>query len=276
MRRLQRTGKTGVGTKHFRENERGYTGLCVNDNTSREIYGFIVEHPACAGPYPVNNRRIDEDKPQGAEEHHRREVHPLHESADNQPGSDDRDGHVDHDEHDSRNAAFHAVSGNNLREKDTQVTDPGIVTFKSEALDADDPEKRSQAGQFETVHQHREQVLCAHEATVEQGEPRKGHQKNQDGANDHQGGIARIDRRSFRGSIVVSEKVGEAAKEEQPNEIEWFKKRCDFVIQGYLDSFGSLRFDTRVEYPSAILRDPLDIFHEKWRSDLVRWTNDTY
>ena len=136
---------------------------------------------------------------------------------------------MEHDEHGFRNAAFHAVGGNPLQEKGNQVTDPGIVTFKSEALEADDPEDGNQEGHCKTVHQHREQVLGAHEATAEQGGPWKGHQKNQDGANDHQGGIARIDRRSFRGSFVVSEQGGEAANEENPNEIGRFKKWFCFL-----------------------------------------------
>ena len=58
-----------------------------------------------------------------------------------------------------------------------------MVTFKGEALEADDPGDGSEAGHCKAVHQHREQVLGANEAVAEQGEPRKGHQKNQIGAN---------------------------------------------------------------------------------------------
>ena len=49
-------------------------------------------------------------------------------------------------------------------------------------------------------------------------------------------------------------------------------------IQIVLGHYGLIQGLTiqGVEYLGAILLDPFDIFHEKWRSDLVRWTNDTF
>ena len=64
-----------------------------------------------------------------------------------------------------------------------QVTHPALPPLKSEALEADDPEDGSEAGHCKAVHQHSGQVLDPNEAAAEQGEPRKGHQKTQDGAN---------------------------------------------------------------------------------------------
>ena len=59
----------------------------------------------------------------------------------------------------------------------------------------DHPEDGDHAEAGEDLHQHREHVLGAHEAAVEQREARDGHQDDEDGRDQHPGGVALVDGR---------------------------------------------------------------------------------
>ena len=51
----------------------------------------------------------------------------------------------------------------------------------------DDPQDGDHAEADEHLHEHREHVLGAHQAAVEEGEARNGHEDDQDGGDEHPG-----------------------------------------------------------------------------------------
>ena len=74
-----------------------------------------------------------------------------------------------------------------------EIADPGPAAVEGEAVGAEQPDHRHEAGDGETLHQHREQVLGAHEPAIEQRKPRQSHEQNQRRGRDQPGGIARVD-----------------------------------------------------------------------------------
>ena len=76
---------------------------------------------------------------------------------------------------------------------------------EGEAVAVEHPDHHHEAGDGEDLHQHREHVLGADEAAVEQRQAGDGHQQHERGGDEHPGGVAGIGnrrgggRRRFRG-----------------------------------------------------------------------------
>ena len=68
----------------------------------------------------------------------------------------------------------------------------GATLGEGEAIAVDHPDDANDAHREEHLHQHRQHVLGAHQAAVEQRQARDGHQQDQRGCREHPSGIALI------------------------------------------------------------------------------------
>jgi hypothetical protein len=91
---------------------------------------------------------------------------------------DDGEGHLEHEEHAfrQRRARRHRIARNADEEYLAEVADIGAAGVEGETIGAGKPGHGNEAGDGETLHQHREQVLGAHEPAIEQGKPRQSHE----------------------------------------------------------------------------------------------------
>ena len=64
---------------------------------------------------------------------------------------------------------------------------------EGEAVAVDRPQQGHHAGDGEALHQHRQHVLAAHHAGVEQRQAGNGHEQHQRGGRDHPGGVAGVE-----------------------------------------------------------------------------------
>ena len=174
---------------------------------------------AGAGPDHVRDGRVDQREPQQHEHQHRREAHAFGEGADDQRRGDDGEGHLEGDEHAFREGADHAFLGEVPEESVLEAPDEGGQVHRAglhaggvegQAVAEDHPGHRNQAGDGKTLHQHRQDVLRAHHAAVEQGQAGDDHEQHQGRGGEHPGGVARVDGRRGR-------RAGKGEKRQQGN-----------------------------------------------------------
>jgi hypothetical protein len=157
-------------------------------------------------------RPVDEGQPQDGEQNDGRELDALGESADDQSRGNGRKGHLEADEDQFGNGrtlgeAFRHRGGIDARQEHLGETANEAVESttigKGKRVAVGDPQDHGDGGDHQDLHEDRQHVLGAHEATVEQRETGNDHQQNEDGGNQHPGGIALVDshgRRSGGGS----------------------------------------------------------------------------
>ena len=75
-----------------------------------------------------------------------------------------------------RRARRHLIARNADEEHLGEIADIGATGVEGETIGAGKPEHGNEAGNGETLHQHREQVLGAHQPAIEQGKPRQSHE----------------------------------------------------------------------------------------------------
>ena len=62
------------------------------------------------------------------------------------------------------------IARNAEQEHLVEIADPGATAVEGETIGAGKPQHRNEAGNGETLHQHREQVLGAHQPAIEQAQ----------------------------------------------------------------------------------------------------------
>ena len=184
-----------------------------------------------AGPVPdhVGDRAVDQQQPQRQEQRHGGELHALHQRADDQRGRDRREGHLEADVDQLGNVGADR-EGRGLRvrrhagqERLGEAADERRrAAREGEAVADDGPQDGHDADRVEHPHQHREHVLGAHQAAVEQREARNGHQQHEHRGRQHPGGVALVDgrlggrgRRGRGGAAISASATSNAMKQRQ-------------------------------------------------------------
>jgi hypothetical protein len=185
--------------EHERAHEAGDAGVDVHDGAAGEIERAACAEPAAA-PHPVRDRRVDDDAPEDHEQHHRREFHAVDIGADDEGRGDDRERHLEHDEHGLGNRVrrrghglLQRIDRDAFQEELRHVADVRAAAGEGEAIADDDPNHRRDAGGGEDVHHHREHVLLAHHAAVEEGDAGNRHQQHERRRGQHPGGVAGVE-----------------------------------------------------------------------------------
>ena len=167
-----------------------------------EILQAQFTQPAAA-PDPVANRRIHQHHPQGAEQQHGGKAHALREGADDQRRGDNGKGHLENGEQGGGYRAVNGVHADTGEEHVAKVAYPPAllhaVAAEGKGIADGEPHQRHQASEGKTLHQHRQHILGTHQAGVEQGQARDGHEQHQRGGGEYPGGIAPIDFLGARG-----------------------------------------------------------------------------
>ncbi len=167
----------------------------------RDLFGSIADGVR-AGPVPdhVRHGEVDEGHPQGNEQHQGGELHALGKTADNQCGGDAGKGHLEADVDKLRNddavreRGRHRVGCDAHQEGLRQAADEAIegARSKGQAVAVDHPDQYHHADDCEHLHQHRYDVLGAHQTRIEQGEAGDRHQEHQHARNHHPRRIALV------------------------------------------------------------------------------------
>ena len=187
-----------------------------------------------SGPVPnhVRDREIDQRHPERDEQRHRRELHAFGEGADDEGGGDRREGHLEADidqlgDVDVRGEgrrlriedglAFRRDVQEGLREAADEVGAAG----EGQAVAVQRPQDGDDADAIEHLHQHREHVLGADQAAIEQRKAGNRHQQYQHRRGQHPGVVALVD-----GGLGVGCSCGEQAdcKDRQSRAIGTFER----------------------------------------------------
>ena len=149
-----------------------------------------------------------------------RELHPLGERADDERRGDRREGELKRQEghFGNRHALREGVGGGlvgdageeRLREAADDRAEAAGAGGEGQRVAVEDPQDRNQAEHREDLRQQRQHVLGANEAAIEQGETRDRHEDDQDGGDQHPGGIALVD----RGRCILCERRFEGQQRE--------------------------------------------------------------
>ncbi|CRQ21749.1 hypothetical protein PAERUG_E3_London_17_VIM_2_03_09_05208 [Pseudomonas aeruginosa] len=204
--RRHRRGRVALAlAQHQAGDQAGDTGVDVHHGAAGEVQHAPVPHQgAVTAPDHVRDRRVDHGEPDRHEDQHRRELHALGEGADDQRRSDDREGHLEGDEHafrEQRGGGSQAVGGETAEEGLVQSADEGIEVedallhpggIERQAVAIDHPENGDQAGDGEALHHDRQHVLRSHHAAVEQRQAGDGHEQDERSGDQHPGGVAAV------------------------------------------------------------------------------------
>ena len=149
-------------------------------------------------PDHVRDRQIREGEPQDHEQHHGRELDALGEGADDQAAGDRCEGRLEARKHqlgdvdalaEGRARGF---DGHALHEQAIEAAEECAAFSERERVAVDEPQHDDQREDHHHLHQHRQHVLRADQAAVEQGEARDRHHDDQQRGHDHPGGVALV------------------------------------------------------------------------------------
>ena len=209
---------------HEGTDQTGDRRVDVHHSAAGEIEGAVLEQIACGGtgslggggirvgirtgpvPHHVRHRNVGEGEPDHGEQQHGRELHPLGESTDDEPAGNGGKGPLEHhidelaDPHPFAEGGGNRLGGHPDQQQLVERTVKGAPLGEGQRIAVDDPEHCDQAEQGEHLHQHTQHVLGAYQATVEQGQPRDGHQDHQ-GGRQHQPGVVSLVDGHGRGSL---------------------------------------------------------------------------
>ncbi len=158
---------------HQSRDQTGHAGIDVHHGATGEVEHALAAQPA-ATPDPVADRRVNQRHPQHHEPQHRGKLHALGKGADDQRRRDDREGQLEHREHGLRNRPAERIHTHAGHEGLAQTADEAAdVVTEGQAVEVQHPQDRDQAGDGEALHHHRQCILGAHHAGVEQGQARE-------------------------------------------------------------------------------------------------------
>ena len=139
--------------------------------------------------------------------------------ADDERRRDDGERHLEGHEDQLRDGARASVSlPMPAKKHSVETADVGVVEVvgvrsEGQRVGDDHPEHRHQARGDERLHQHREHVLLAHHAAVEEGEARDGHHQHERHGGEHPGGVAGVELRRRRPRGVLQRRVLRKARQ---------------------------------------------------------------
>ena len=212
---------TDALANHVGTDQTGHSGVDVNHGTASKVqravlpdqtgfgchfsghFGRSVGIGAHPEPHHVGNRQVAEGEPDDHEQQHGRELDALGKGTDDQRTGDACKRGLESGEHDFRND--HALAEGSgigkrtgrvvpdaLHKQPVKPADVGTAFGEGQAVAIHKPQHHDQAESHHDLHQHRQHVLAAHQATVEQSQTRDGHQNDQQGGDHHPGGVALV------------------------------------------------------------------------------------
>ena len=220
-----RPATAGVDVHHgaAREVERAplpdQAGLGVH-GVDHVLAGIGVRaHPE---PDHVRDRRIAEGEPQRHEEQHGRELDALGEGAHDQAAGDAGEGGLEGGEQQlgdvdalAEGRARREGAGGGvedaLHEEAIEAADEGVALGEGQAVAVDQPQHHDHREGDHDLHQHRQHVLAAHQAAVEEGQAGDGHHDDQQRRQQHPGGVALVERGRRRRGRCASAAAAAAA-----------------------------------------------------------------
>ena len=152
----------------------------------------------------MSDRQVAEGEPQRTEQQHRREAHTLGKSTHDQTGRDGCESGLERCEdvlgnhHTLAEGGGHAVRGDALEEQLVQRANEWVARGERRAVAIQDPQHIDHRGDHKNLHQHRQHVLAADQAAIEQRQARDGHQNDEHGGHNHPGGVALVGHRCRR------------------------------------------------------------------------------
>ena len=194
-------------TEHESGDERRHARTDVDNGAPGEVDGAEVAKPSAFTPDPVRDRRIDQERPEQAEENKRLEPLPLGKGTGDERRCDDGEHHLEGHVGRARNR------GGVLREwLHTDAAEADVVEPADEAADVEavgereahrvaaerqsepeqDPRDADQGQDEDAVHDRAEHILAANQAAVEEGQPGR-HEHYERSRGQDPGGIARVD-----------------------------------------------------------------------------------
>lgn len=192
MRRHRLLRKAPPFTKNEGTDNRGSTGTDVHDGTTGEIHQTQLAEPATA-PHPVTQWCIDQQCPRSTEKEDRRETHSFGEPTNDEGGSNDGERELEERERRLGNSPPQAVFADSIHEYLAETADDSVtLVIECQAVANYHPEDRDHAGQRKTLHEHTQDILAAHQATVKQRQARNGHEQNQRRRRKNPGGVSLI------------------------------------------------------------------------------------
>ena len=169
----------------------------VDDRAAGEVERSELEQPAVGRPDPVRDRRVDEDRPEDREQDEGAEPLALGERAGDEGRRDRREHQLEggeQHERDGHRIDRARLEADAVEHREVEATDQAQsvdVRPEGEREPDDDPDDAHQRQSEEAVHDRREHVLAADEATVEQGQTRQ-HDHDQGRRHQQPGGIPTI------------------------------------------------------------------------------------
>ena len=194
--------RKGFPTTPMAPHNLGYTLMGA---ASEVEYAPVPHQAAVAAPDHVRDRRVDQGEPDSHEDQHRGELHALGERTDDQRRSDDREGHLEGDEHRLREQRCRP---GNARRRDTgeerlaHAAEEGVEVdhalfhtggIERDAVAVDHPQDADQASDGEALHHHRQNIFGADHAAVEQRQAGDGHEQHEGCRGEHPGSVAGIE-----------------------------------------------------------------------------------
>ncbi len=193
-------------------------GIDVHHGAAGEVQHAPVPHQAAvAAPHHVRGRRVDDGEPQRHEPQHGRELHAFGKRADDERRRDDGERHLKAHEHRFRDGHGQTVDRQARQERLAERADKAVEVdhpllhaagVERQAVAVDRPQHGDQRRNGKALHQHRQHVLAAHQAGVEQRETRNGHEQHQRRRGQHPGRVAGVQRR--RGGFFRQCQTGQA------------------------------------------------------------------
>ena len=219
----------GARTDDQRAHKGRDTGVEVDDGSSGEIQRTEAEQQAVRIPHHVGNREIDEGHPERHEQDHRRELHTLGEGADDQRRRDAGEGHLEGDvdifrqDHALREGGDRGVLMDPHQEDLAEAAPERTgAAAEGEGIAPEHPDHHHKRSDGRALHEHGEHVLGAHQAAIEQGQPRQEHEQHQRAGHQHPGGVAFVHHRSRGHRSRRRGFLGEGRKSAQRAE-----RKCD-------------------------------------------------
>ena len=201
---------------HIRTHQACHRSVDVHHGTACEVECAFGPQPTCSSchsfqsgsvsdgvravPIPdhVGDGHVAEGEPQSTEQQHGREASAFSESTHDQCARDGRKRGLEGSEGQLRNHHAFAERGSNgvrrdaFEEQLVQASDERVACCEGQGVAVEHPQDVNQRGHHKHLHQHRQHVLAADQAAVEQRQARNGHQNHEHGGHGHPSGIALV------------------------------------------------------------------------------------
>ena len=192
----------------------------VHDDAAGEVEHAPLRQPAAA-PDHVDEREVDAEQPRRQEEHVGLERHAVREGAGDQRRRDDREHHLvgaEDDHRDRRIDRRRHVERDAAQERPVEIADDAaevgaVLERAAEAHReaADPPEHRRPPHRHEALDHDREHVLAADQPAIEERQAGR-HQHDEAAAEQHEAGVARVERQVLHQHSLQRGPCGSAVK----------------------------------------------------------------